>query len=73
MISRYSLNPQPVDKIGEYCERLPIGEVTYLQDLHNVNLLDAEDNGETYLNTDPEVYEYTEVDIETFFFPEEIR
>ena len=52
MIDRYSLNPQPCDMIGENCERLPIGEVTYLQDLHNVNLTDAEDNGETYFDED---------------------
>lgn len=73
MIDRYSLNPQAVDMIGENCERLPIGEVTYLQDLHNVNAMDAEDNGETYLDSDPYVFEFAEVDIETLFFPEEIR
>ena len=72
MIDRYSLNPQPVDMIGENCERLPIGEVTYLQDAHNVNAMDAEDNGETWLDSDPYVFEFSEVDIESFFFPEEI-
>ena len=69
MFDRYSLNPQPVDMIGENCERLPIGEVTYLQDSHNVNQCDECD---TWLDSDPYVFEFSEVDIETLFFPEEI-
>ena len=36
------LNPQPVDMIGEDCERLPIGEVTELQVVMNCNLDDSE-------------------------------
>ena len=67
MFDRYSLNPQPVDMIGENCERLPIGEVTYLQDLHNVNLTDAEDNGETYFDEDYHADDLTEVDAGFFF------
>lgn len=66
MINRYSLNPQPVDKIGENCERLPVGEVTYLQDLHNVNLFDAEDNGETYFDEDFHIEDLEIVDSKTF-------
>lgn len=70
MFDRYSLNPQPVDKIGENCERLPIGEVTYLQAAHNVNHCDGCDN---WLDEDPYVVEFDEVDIETLIFPEEIK
>ena len=71
MIDRYSLNPQPADKLGEYCERLPIGEVTELQDMLNCNTCD--ENSETWLDSDPYVFEFAEVDIETFFFPSEMR
>ena len=66
MIDRYSLNPQPVDKIGENCERLPIGEVTYLQNLHNVNLFDVEDNGETYFDEDFHIEDLNIIDSNTF-------
>jgi hypothetical protein len=69
MITRYSLNTQPVDMIGENCERLPVGEVTYLQDSHNVNMCDECDN---WFDDEPYVVEFSEVDIETLFFPEEI-
>jgi hypothetical protein len=36
------LNPQPCDKIGEDCERLPIGEVTELQNIYSQYLTDEE-------------------------------
>lgn len=39
---RDHLNPQPADKIGEDCERLPVGEVTELQIAMNCNLDDSE-------------------------------
>lgn len=39
---REMLNPQPVDMIGEDCERLPIGEVTELQIQMGCNHGDSE-------------------------------
>ena len=68
------LNPQPVDMIGEYCERLPVGEVTELQFAHNVNIsgdceewFDDEtrpaDFGMTVINAD---------DL-SLFFPHEVK
>ena len=42
MNARDHFNPQPVDKIGYDCERLPIGEVTEMQIAFNCNLSDSE-------------------------------
>ena len=36
------LNPQPVDMIGNDCERLPVGDVAELQSLFNVNTSEDE-------------------------------
>lgn len=66
MIDRYSLNPQPVDKIGENCERLPVGEVTYLQNMLNVNATDPDETGETYFDEDFHIEDLTIVGPEFF-------
>ena len=64
MIDRYSLNPQPVDKIGENCERLPAFDVIAFQNMFNCN--NCEDNGETYFDEDFHVADLSIVGPEYF-------
>lgn len=61
------LNPQRADMIGDDCERLPLGEVTELQNQLNVNAMDAEDNGETWLDEEIPVACVSIIDEDEFF------
>ena len=55
---------QPVDMIGEDCERLPIGDVTELQSEFNVNL---NDEGEIWFDEEIHVGYVETIDEDEFF------
>lgn len=55
---------QPVDMIGEDCERLPIADVTEMQSAFNVNL---NDEGEIWFDEEIPVGYTEDIDEDEFF------